>query len=46
MSIYSLAAVFSGILIKPLEFKAEDLIVGTKLVELLAFMIENQEVLF
>jgi hypothetical protein len=42
MNNYNIAAIFAGILIKPMEFLAEDLISGSKLIELLCFMINHQ----
>ncbi len=40
MNVYALAAVFSGLVFRPLEIKAEDLIIGNKLIELLCFMVK------
>ncbi len=46
MSLYAVSAVFSGIVFRPLEFKAEDLLVGNRLIDLLYFMIKYQDKIF
>ena len=42
MNSQALGQVFAGILFKPVEFKADDLMIGNKMIELLCFMVKYQ----